>query len=669
MTLMSERQSPVLVHNRIEKNHRSTVILLALVPLVLLPYAAGIAVWWAPMVGLQAITYGPAAIAFLGLELQPPWGELRLVLITAGSVLTIMTVVTLVAALLYRYVILARTGARLLAPDQEPDLQQLVESLCIGAGLPPPRLYLIESAVPNAFATGRDPEHATLTLTRGLLTLLTRRELEGVVAHELSHIVNQDSRLNTAVAALVATLRLPVAIVTGAYRILSAIHPGVGILFFFGVFSFLSAIAFTAVLALFVGLAPDIPELPWLRSREVIMAVTTLFMLFGPALGLLIRQGVARQREYLADAEAVLLTRDPEGLALALTKIGAWRGPGRLALGPSASHLCIADPLPADTPWWDRMFPCHPPIQDRVQLLARMGAGIDPSVLQAAAAEGANAGHLANVRARPVQREGDAPRERAGGFLGAILGPSKDDVWRQIASDIGGEYQDGGLFGRDVLRYQSGDWEITLDTFTETGGDDSTTYTRMRAPFVNKDGLSFKIHRAGLSAPIGTFLGIQDIQIGDPSFDEKFVIQGNDYTKVRWLLGDARLKELIQVQPDLCFELRYAGGSEDKDQLVFKCCGVLNDETLLKKLFELFSTALARLVQMDSSSRQAIAPRITPVYEKPDGWSQVLCQLPEHAAVTICGTEGSFLKVTTADRVIGYISQSARDHVIATRRN
>jgi hypothetical protein len=137
---MSERQSPVLVHNRIEKNHRSTIILLAPVPLVLLPYAAGIAVWWAPMVALQAISYGPAAIAFLGLEMQPPWGELRLVLITAGSVLTIMTVVTLVAALLYRHAILARTGARLLAPDQEPDLQQLVESLCIGAGLPPPRV-------------------------------------------------------------------------------------------------------------------------------------------------------------------------------------------------------------------------------------------------------------------------------------------------------------------------------------------------------------------------------------------------------------------------------------------------------------------------------------------------------------------------------------------------
>ena len=159
-----------------------------------------------------------------------------------------------------------------------------------------------------------------------------------------------------------------------------------------------------------LGLEPDIP-IPWLRSREVIVAVCTLFMLFGPALGLFIRQGVARQREYLADAEAVLLTRDPEGLALALTRIGAWRGPGRLALGPSASHLCIVDPTAADSLWWDRIFPCHPPIQDRVELLARMGAGIDGSVLQAAAEEGAKAGRLAIARAREVQAATESARK------------------------------------------------------------------------------------------------------------------------------------------------------------------------------------------------------------------------------------------------------------------
>src|SRR5262245_38802702 len=231
---MLQKQSPVLAHNRIEKNHRTTIILLAVVPLVLLPYAAGIAVWWAPMLALQALSSSPTAVAWLGLEMTPPWGEVRLVLITAGLVLIAMTVMTLAALLLYRYVILGWTAAKPLAPDQESDLRRLVENLSIAAGVPSPRLYLIESAVPNAFATGRDPAHATLTVTRGLLTLLNRRELEGVVAHELSHIVNHDSRLNTAVAALVATLRLPMAIVSGIYRILCAIHPAVGVLFLVG---------------------------------------------------------------------------------------------------------------------------------------------------------------------------------------------------------------------------------------------------------------------------------------------------------------------------------------------------------------------------------------------------------------------------------------------------
>src|SRR5262245_32447390 len=111
---MSESQSPVLVHNRIEENHRTTIILLAFVPLVLLPYATGIALWWAPVVAQEAISAGPTAIAWLGLEMDPPWGELRLVLFTAKIVVTVMTVVTLAALLLYRHVILGRAAARLL---------------------------------------------------------------------------------------------------------------------------------------------------------------------------------------------------------------------------------------------------------------------------------------------------------------------------------------------------------------------------------------------------------------------------------------------------------------------------------------------------------------------------------------------------------------------------
>ena len=403
--------SPVLVHTRIEKNHRTTILLIALVPLVLVPYAAGVAVWVAPVVAQEAISMGPAAIAFLGLEMTPPWGEIRLVLFTAGMVVTAMTVVAFAVLLFHRHVILNRACARLLAPGEEPDLQRVVETLCIGAGVPLPHLYIIESAVPNAFATGRDPAHATLIVTRGLLMLLTRRELEGVVAHELAHIVNHDSRLNTAVAALVATLRIPIGIVTTLYSLCRDIHPWFGLLFLFGFFTVLSQIAVFAMLSLVFGL-DDVPGVPWLRWREMLMAVACLSSLCGPLLGLLIRRAVSREREYLADAEAVLLTRDPEGLALALTKIAAGRGPGRLALGPSASHLCIVDPLSPDSFWWDRIFPCHPPISDRVAVLARMGPGIDESVLRAAAEEGMKAsrvnGYSANLNpsasVHPIRR-------------------------------------------------------------------------------------------------------------------------------------------------------------------------------------------------------------------------------------------------------------------------
>jgi hypothetical protein len=109
--------------------------------------------------------------------------------------------------------------------------------------------------------------------------------------------------------------------------------------------------------------------------------------------------------------------------------------------------------------------------------------------------------------------------------------------------------------------------------------------------------------------------------------------------------------------------------SWDTDELVFTCRGVLIDETLLKSLFDLFCTALARLDQMDAAPHQANASRVTPVYEKPDGWSDVISHLPENAAVTVLGTEGNFLKVSTADHVIGYISRSAGAHVISTPGN
>ena len=193
------------------------------------------------------------------------------------------------------------------------------------------------------------------------------------------------------------------------------------------------------------------------------------------------------------------------------------------------------------------------------------------------------------------------------GFLRSIFGPSKDEIWTQIARDIGGQYEDGGFFGRDILRYRSGEWEISLDTYTVSTGKSSTTYTRMRAPFANKDGLYFKIYREGFFSSIGKFFGMQDIQIGDTYFDEGFVIKGNNEEKIRLLLNDPKLKELIQAQPDISFQIRDDEGwfgshfPEGVDELYFQCYGVLKDEKLLKNLFDVFSVALERLVRIDSA--------------------------------------------------------------------
>ena len=189
----------------------------------------------------------------------------------------------------------------------------------------------------------------------------------------------------------------------------------------------------------------------------------------------------------------------------------------------------------------------------------------------------------------------------------SILGLSRDELWKQLAADVGGEYEDGGHLGQDVLRYRAGEWEITVDTYAAGDGDSLVTHTRMRAPFINKDGLYFKISREGLFAPIEKLLGMQDIQIGNEYFDENFLIKGNNDEKIKLLLKSPKLRNLIQSQPEINFEIRedegWFGASfpDGVDELYFECHGVLNDKKKLKSLFDMFSTALERLVQIDSA--------------------------------------------------------------------
>lgn len=193
----------------------------------------------------------------------------------------------------------------------------------------------------------------------------------------------------------------------------------------------------------------------------------------------------------------------------------------------------------------------------------------------------------------------------------SILGPSKDEIWKQIATEIGGEFIDGGFWDENVVVYKHGEWQIVLDTCTVTvstgATTTATTYTRMRTPFINKDGLYFKISREGFFSSIGKLFGMQDIETGDRFFDDQFVIKGNSPEKIKLLLADDRIRELCQRLPGIHLWIKDDEGMfgtdfpEGVDELYFECTDVIKETELLKYLFGLFCLILERLVQIDSA--------------------------------------------------------------------
>ena len=230
--------------------------------------------------------------------------------------------------------ILAQSQARELAPNEEPQLHNVVETLAIGLGMPTPRLFLIEDSAPNAFATGRDPRHASVVVTRGLLDKMDRTELEGVIAHELSHVGNRDIRVMLLVTVLVGTVAL---LADWMWR-----------------------------------------SMFWGRGRRdrsggnaIIMVVAIALAVLTPIIATLIQLAVSRQREYLADASGALLTRYPPGLASALRKIAADPEPLEVANKATAA-LYIANPLKDAPAFFDHLFDTHPPIEERIKRLEAM---------------------------------------------------------------------------------------------------------------------------------------------------------------------------------------------------------------------------------------------------------------------------------------------------------
>ncbi len=231
-------------------------------------------------------------------------------------------------------IVLSLAGARPADHDSNTELYHLVENLSITAGLPMPKIYIIEDNAPNAFATGRDKKHAVVAVTTGLLSILNKNELEGVIAHELSHIGNRDILLQSVVVVLV-----------GMIAILSD---------------------------MFVRSRLVFGNRDNNKGGGIIALVGLIFIILSPIIASLIQLAISRQREYLADSSGALLTRYPEGLASALEKISAY--PGLLKRASNATaHLYISNPFGAKaSKGLASLFMTHPPVESRVAKLREM---------------------------------------------------------------------------------------------------------------------------------------------------------------------------------------------------------------------------------------------------------------------------------------------------------
>jgi hypothetical protein len=198
-------------------------------------------------------------------------------------------------------------------------------------------------------------------------------------------------------------------------------------------------------------------------------------------------------------------------------------------------------------------------------------------------------------------------KEHSMGMLKKLFGPSQKELWTNLADQIGGTFTKGNLSHGDAVRVQVDEWEVVLDTYTINTQNTVITLTRMRAPFINKDGFYFKIYPEGFFSKIGKALGMQDIQIGDDFFDSKYIIKSNNPDKAMAFFMDSELKKLIQAQENIHLHIKDDEGVFKKkfpdgvDELYFETSGVVKDIDKLKNLFELFSRALHRLAVVDSA--------------------------------------------------------------------
>ena len=263
------------------------------------------------------------------------------------AILPIAVVISLVMSFIsYWYsdkIVLSMSGAKAVDKDNGRELYRLVENLCIAAGLPVPKIYIINDSAPNAFATGRDPRHAAIAVTTGILGKLEKSELEGVIAHELSHIGNRDILISTIATVLVGVIVL--------------------LADWFQRWSFFGNRR---------------------RSNDdnnnqlglIMLILAIVFSILAPLFAQLLQMAVSRKREFAADADGALLTRYPEGLARALEKISADREPLEAA-NRATAHMYIVSPFKEkenrrQMSWFTKMWMTHPPVEERIAKLRGM---------------------------------------------------------------------------------------------------------------------------------------------------------------------------------------------------------------------------------------------------------------------------------------------------------
>ncbi len=295
------------MYSAIAANKRNTIIIIG----VFVALLSGLSLWWGSYSG-----NGSSALMIVGFVL----------------------VYTLIQYFAAGKFAIASTGAIEISKAENPRLWRIVENISIAQGMPMPKVYVIPDEAPNAFATGRDPDHAIVAATSGLLQIMDDKELQGVMAHEMAHVKNYDIRVSTIVFGLVSAIGL--------------------------------LADFAIRMAFYSNFNRDSRDGNAAAIQLAFWAVGIVAAIIAWLIGPLVSAAVSRQREYLADATSVEITRYPEGLASALQKLGQYGRPMRRP-SKSMAHMYISDPVKPGLV--ERMFSTHPPIPARIERLQKMG--------------------------------------------------------------------------------------------------------------------------------------------------------------------------------------------------------------------------------------------------------------------------------------------------------